>query len=438
MAGAAVELVSVRAIGIGRTVKPDLTPTDQAGVGRRRARPRVGRGRCASTAAPRRSPSTSTRAPTSAPVTECSGPALVDGLDTTVWIPRPHAARRRTEQLHRGGRVMPDVERQCTSRSLRASTRSASRCCAPGSRRSATSRPRRIERTAISPVVTESKDYSATLLDGEGNLVIGGGRIEYHFGAATNAVRSTHRAPRRHDRARRRVPRQRPAQRRRAAPAGRDGAAPVFVGDELVAWVVMSAHLMDMGGMVIGSFAPAATECYQEAMRFPPVRLFREGVEEPDVWAIFRNNVRLGELVEMDLRGLVAGCHVAAEKLVEVVQEMGVPDFVDGMRGAVRLHRGRAAPPHRAIADGKYRTVTWTEWDDELYAVPCTLTVAGDTPRLRLRRRVTAGAALLQLEALHHRERAGRRRVHAARARTCRSRTGSSGPSTCAAPKARS
>ena len=36
----------------------------------------------------------------------------------------------------------------------------------------------------------------------------------------------------------RRVPRQRPAQRRRAAPAGRDGAAPVFVDDDLIAWVV--------------------------------------------------------------------------------------------------------------------------------------------------------------------------------------------------------
>src|SRR5690349_10206493 len=48
-----------------------------------------------------------------------------------------------------------------------------------------------IERTAISPVVTESKDYSATILDGAGNLVTGGGRIEYHFGAAMNAVHST-------------------------------------------------------------------------------------------------------------------------------------------------------------------------------------------------------------------------------------------------------
>ena len=31
--------------------------------------------------------------------------------------------------------------------------------------------------------------------------------------------------------------------------------------------------------MTFGSWAPDATECYQEAVRFPPVRLFAAGVE---------------------------------------------------------------------------------------------------------------------------------------------------------------
>ena len=48
-----------------------------------------------------------------------------------------------------------------------------------------------LSRTAISPVVTESKDYSCTLLDADGRLVVGAGQIEFHFGAATHAVRST-------------------------------------------------------------------------------------------------------------------------------------------------------------------------------------------------------------------------------------------------------
>jgi N-methylhydantoinase B len=235
-----------------------------------------------------------------------------------------------------------------------------------------------IERTAISPVVTESKDYSATLLDGDGNLVSGGGRIEYHFGAAMNAVRST--IARHGDTIV-------PGDVFLANDPHNGGGLhaqdvmvqqPVFVDGLRVAWVVNSAHLMDMGGMVMGSWAPAATECFQEAIRFPPVRLFRAGVEQPDVWAIFRNNVRLSPLVEMDLRALVAGCHVAEDKLVDVVRSMGVEPF--GQAVAALFDAGERELRRRigSIADGTYRVVTWTEWGEELYAVPCTLTVDGD------------------------------------------------------------
>ena len=45
---------------------------------------------------------------------------------------------------------------------------------------------------------------------------------------------------------------------------------PVFVDGRRVAWVALAAHMMDMGGMVPGSSAVAATECYQEAPRLPP------------------------------------------------------------------------------------------------------------------------------------------------------------------------
>ncbi len=139
-----------------------------------------------------------------------------------------------------------------------------------------------------------------------------------------------------------------------------------------------SAHLMDMGGMVMGSWAPAATECYQEAIRFPPVRLFRAGVEEPDVFAIFRNNVRLSALVEMDLRALVAGCHVAEDKLVDVVAQMGVAEFRTAVRALCDSGERELRRRIEALADGVYRVETWTEWGEELYAVPVTLTVAGD------------------------------------------------------------
>jgi N-methylhydantoinase B len=118
-------------------------------------------------------------------------------------------------------------------------------------------------RTAISPVVTESKDYSCTLLDADGHVVDGVGQVVFHFGAAAHAVQSTialhgdtiadgdvfigndpHNGGGLH-------PQDVMVQR------------PIFHGGERVAWAVMSAHMMDMGGSVPGSFAPTATECFR-------------------------------------------------------------------------------------------------------------------------------------------------------------------------------
>src|SRR5579864_4828715 len=153
---------------------------------------------------------------------------------------------------------------------------------------------------------------------------------------------------------------------------------PVFVDDRLVAWVVISAHLMDMGGMVVGSFAPSATDCYQEGLRIPPVRLFRAGEEVADVWDMFRNNVRMSELVEMDLRGLVAGCHFASERVEAVVRTAGEGTFVESMRAIRDLTESEMRRRVAAIEDGVYRATSWTEFNQEFYEVPCTLTVAGD------------------------------------------------------------
>src|SRR5580698_8290931 len=168
-----------------------------------------------------------------------------------------------------------------------------------------------VEQTAISPIVTESKDYSVTVMDANGRVICGTGLIDLHFGAVQHAVCSTlavhgdtiaegdvfiandpHSGGGLH-------PQDVVIQR------------PVFFDGKRIAWVALAAHMMDMGGMVPGSSATQATECYQEALRLPPVRLVRAGVEASEIWEIMRNNIRSAQLVEMDMRSLVIGCNVA-------------------------------------------------------------------------------------------------------------------------------
>ncbi len=235
-----------------------------------------------------------------------------------------------------------------------------------------------VQQTAISPIVTESKDYSVTILDADGSIISASGLIDLHYGAVMHAVRSTieqhgdsiadgdvflandpHSGGGLH-------PQDVVIQR------------PVFVDGRRVAWVALAAHMMDMGGMVPGSSAVKATECYQEALRLPPVRIVRQGEECDDIWNIFRINVRSSDLIEMDMRSLVIGSGVAERKIVELVRDMGLAEFRTAcntlLAGVERVLRERISE----LEDGHYFSAAWIEWNNDVMRMPCNMEVRGD------------------------------------------------------------
>ncbi len=48
-----------------------------------------------------------------------------------------------------------------------------------------------VDHTAISPTITESKDFSVTIMDPQGDLIVGAGMVLFHFGAASYSVKAT-------------------------------------------------------------------------------------------------------------------------------------------------------------------------------------------------------------------------------------------------------
>ena len=237
---------------------------------------------------------------------------------------------------------------------------------------------RAIIRTAISPVVAEAGDCSCTIYSPEGDLVVGGGQVRIHFHVGGDGIRKIFELH---------------------GPTIVDGDiflvndpynggglhaqdvfvhVPIFSQGKIVAWVGTSAHMMDMGGMVPGSFSTSATEVYQEAFRVPPVRLYRGGEEQVDVWAIFRNNVRMANVVEMDLRSLIAGANVVKDQLGKLIQEYGGDVMVDVTASLSALTEAEVRRRIGELEPGTYRATSWSEWTDEYYHIPCTLTVTED------------------------------------------------------------
>src|SRR5881296_3100767 len=244
-----------------------------------------------------------------------------------------------------------------------------------------------IVKTAVSPLISEARDFSCILYYAAGRIVATASTVPFHFGVCAGAIAAVL------------------ARFGKAIAPGdvflandpHDGGGlhlqdvvvmrPIFRGRTRIGWASASGHMVDMGGMVPGSFAPAARDCFQEGVRVPPVRLLARGQPVDDIWRLLLNNVRQRDMVEMDLKSLVAGTHVGAEKVCELEHEVGATVF----RASLATIRRRSARVLQArigeLPRGEYSAQGWVEFDEEAFLVRCTLRVGDGVP------------VLLQLEA---------------------------------------
>ena len=129
---------------------------------------------------------------------------------------------------------------------------------------------------------------------------------------------------------------------------------PVFRGGELC-YLASAAHWHDVGGAVPGNYNPAATECWQEAVQIPPVRMVRGGELDEDVLAILKAIPRLPDSLWGDLNGQLAALELGAGRLDDLLQEYG-DDTVRAALDTLRQRARRLMLDHVAsLPDGEYR-----------------------------------------------------------------------------------
>lgn len=156
---------------------------------------------------------------------------------------------------------------------------------------------------------------------------------------------------------------------------------PVFRGAKLFCFLASAAHWHDVGGAVPGNYNPAATECWQEAVQIPPVRILRAGVLDQDVLAILKANTRLPDSLWGDLNGQLAALELGARRLDGLLDEYGddtVLESLDTLRErARRLMRDHIA----RLPDGEYAFEDMLDNDgvrDVALRIALKLTIAGD------------------------------------------------------------
>ncbi|EBA06775.1 hydantoinase B/oxoprolinase family protein [Sagittula stellata] len=158
-------------------------------------------------------------------------------------------------------------------------------------------------------------------------------------------------------------------------------AMPVYRNGEIFCWLSNTGHWPDTGGAVPGGFSASATAVEQEGLRLPPVRLFKEGEMDAEIYAIICSNIRVSEQRIGDVKAQAAALYVGQSRLTRLLDRYGD----DTVREAIAELRTRAAQQMRAniaaIPPGVYRSTAYVDSDgvvDEPLEIRLAITADGD------------------------------------------------------------
>ncbi|MBL8576915.1 MAG: hydantoinase B/oxoprolinase family protein [Mesorhizobium sp.] len=152
-------------------------------------------------------------------------------------------------------------------------------------------------------------------------------------------------------------------------------AMPVWRAGKIFCWLSNTGHWPDIGGAVPGGFSASATAVEQEGLRLPPVKLFKKGKLDPEIYAIITSNIRVADQRIGDIRAQAAALLVGQERLFTILDRYGDETVTE----AIAELRKRAAEQMRAgiaaIPDGVYRSKAFVD-SDGVVDEPLTIALA--------------------------------------------------------------
>ena len=106
--------------------------------------------------------------------------------------------------------------------------------------------------------------------------------------------------------------------------------APIFLAEHCIGFCYLHAHMLDVGGIVPGSWGVGATDCYGEAFRMPFVKYVEDGVFNQTVQRILSKNSRLPAALLNDIQSMVVAALAGAKQIRDLADHYG--------RSAIRGH----------------------------------------------------------------------------------------------------
>jgi N-methylhydantoinase B len=244
-------------------------------------------------------------------------------------------------------------------------------------------------RTSGSPVLTEAKDFCAIIFNAKGEQIGSAGYILLHLASSRLAVRRLIEL---------RGSEVQPGEAYICNDPYTDGALhqadvgivmPIFHADNLIGWTFSNAHLLDVGGNSLGGMSPEAHDCFEEAVRFPLIRIAKDGVIDAAWKDFIMVNFRVPVSFLSDVRSLISACRAGAERAARLTDEYGAEALEQICDYNIRLTEEAFRQRIGKLPEGVAYAYDWVEYDgrgeNRLFPVSLELEVRACRLHFRLR-----------------------------------------------------
>ncbi len=158
---------------------------------------------------------------------------------------------------------------------------------------------------------------------------------------------------------------------------------PIYKDGRLIAYASMFGHMTDIGGKVPGSLPTDARQIFEEGIRVPPVKIYKDDVLQEDVLRLILHNCRLPHWNRSDFNAIVAAIRTAEKRVIEMAERFGDDVYYSALEELLdRNKRAMGKLIHMTVPTDKQHFEDFI-CDDGLgmgpYKIKCAMWREGDT-----------------------------------------------------------
>ncbi len=156
---------------------------------------------------------------------------------------------------------------------------------------------------------------------------------------------------------------------------------PVFHDGEIVAYCANIAHMVDVGGMVPAAFG-VTRNTFQDGLRIPPVKIYRNDHEVEDIVRIMISNTRQPQENYGDLCAMVGSLFLAERRIHHLVEKYGKETLFGVYKDIKNVYELMMRRAINALPNGEYPFEGFLEDDgvipDQRWRIAGTLVIRDD------------------------------------------------------------